>query len=106
MIPPIQIKICGNRCSCCADDDPKEFKVVYRGDKNIFVAVPKDQEIEPASIAATRAALNRILIDSYSIHLADLSVDLAPNGVISVNQVRTIEGLAAQKLKSSSSESL
>lgn len=100
MIPPIKIQVSGNKCNCCTSDtNVREFKVVYRGDKNIFVAVPNDKDIPKETIAATREALKSILYSNYSVRLEDLSIELDPMSPPSIRQVRTIEDLASKALK-------
>ncbi len=107
MIPPIKIQISGNSCSCCTEDnDPKEFKIVYRADKDIFVAVPSSKEIPMSAIIATREALNVILQENYFVALNDIHITSTPNSPISVRQVEQIQGLAAQRLKKASTDSL
>lgn len=107
MIPPIKIQISGNSCWCCTSDpDPKEYRIIYRADKNIFVAVPDSQVLTMSAIVATREALNVILQENYFVTLDQVHPTSTPNSPLSFGQIKKIEELASKKMKQSSSDSL
>lgn len=94
MIPPIRIEVAGNSCKCCiSNSEKKEYFVVFRGDKNKFVAVVGNESISKESIAATHAALKVLVENKSGKTLDDLEIKLDASKAPTLQQVRSISDI-------------
>ena len=104
--PSISIKFIGTSCSCCSgNSDKNTYKVLYRSDKNKFIAIPaEDIKTTSAQREATLSALNAVLKEKYSVELSQVPVQISTEDLPSFAEVRTIEKIAHDRWKESNAD--
>lgn len=104
MVPSIKIEIIGNRCNCCESSEKREYRVAYRSDSDVFVAVDECTQASTRAVLATFHALNETLIEKYDVGLQQVAVGTSLENLPLLREVAKIEEAAQEIFRNSRPE--